>query len=153
MGLLVLDRAPAAEDLLEEDLDLLCQCPHSAGDHDPDGCRACVCGARGLTPEGLEDDAEFETEVARVTAALRAARSRQTRILEDRADAIAKDPTRSPRSNRPRVTPATGPTTKPTTARIVRKVAPSSPLPTDGYERAAWQHPDEELLEAVGVLA
>jgi hypothetical protein len=142
-----------AVDELLEDLDEPCLCEHPGAEHDADGCRACVCGALGLIPEGLEDDAEFETEVARVVAAVRADRASQKRILEDRAVAVAQDPTRAPRANRPRVTPATGPTTKPTTARIVRKVAPSSPLPTDGYERAAWQHPDEELLEAVGVLA
>jgi hypothetical protein len=173
MGLMVLDRAHAADDLLDLDLATLCSCACGSASHDADtGCLAsgCPCPARGLRSlagEGLEDDAEFEAEVVLVTAALWAARARQLRLLEDRADAIAKDPTRAPRSNRPRLmkptppkapaepkAPRTGPTkaATPRSGKIVRKVAPSSPLPAE-HSRAAWQDETEELLEAAGVLS
>jgi hypothetical protein len=158
--------ALAADDDLLEDLAEPCLCEHPAGDHDPDGCRACACGARwdGLTPEDLEDDAEFETDVTRVVAFLKAARARRKRFDDERRDREAAG-TATRGTIKPRVTnrkaTAVEPkapraaTTKPATARskaITGKVVSSSLLPAE-HSRAAWQDETEELLEVAGVLS
>ena len=177
MGLLVADLnaadldleadALAADDLLE-DLAEPCLCEHTAGDHTPEGCRACLCPAiwDGLGAEDLED-VELEVDAARVTAVLFAARTRRRKFEEDRADAAAKDPARLPRSNRPRMMKAKpkaphAATTKPTTPhnKAIPRVAAPSPQPPAvapfGYEGDGRLHGllslEEEALAAVGAL-
>jgi hypothetical protein len=120
-----------------------------------------------LIPEGPEDDAEFETDVARVTAALRADRSLRKRLDSERRDRAAEDPTRSPRSNRPRLMKPKPPkapaepkapraaTTKTATARsqaISRVTAPPLQSPAvalPSYEDDGRIHFEEDALEAV----
>ncbi len=83
MGLLVLDRAPAAEDLLEDlDQDSLCSCDHGPASHSAEGCLECPCGALclDLAGEGLESAGVEDEVVARVVAFLKAARARQKRL-------------------------------------------------------------------------
>jgi hypothetical protein len=152
MGLLLLgpEADALAVDELLEDLDEPCLCEHPGAEHDADGCRACVCGALGLIPEGPEDDAEFEAEVALVTAALRAARSLRKRLDNERRDRVAQDPTRSPRANRPRVAPKKAAT--PRSKAIARVAAPSPQSPAvalPSYEDDGRIHFEEDALGAV----
>ena len=148
MGLMVLDRAPAADDLLEEDLDLaaLCSCACGSASHDPEGCRACLCPATwdGLGAEDQDD--EEQVVVARVVAALKAARARQKRLLEDRAVAVAKDPTRLPRSGKRK------PDAEPKAPRK-KKVPSAAPSPLSvEHSRASWLSQEDEVLEEIGAL-
>jgi len=131
MGLMVLGRdadAPAADDLLE-DLAESCLCEHTAGDHTPEGCRACLCPAiwDGLGAEDLED-VELEVDAARVTAVLVAARKRRRLLDDERRDREAKDPDSLPRSNRPKM--------------VKRKPAAEPKAPSTGSTKGRGRDPE-----------
>jgi hypothetical protein len=103
-----------------------------------------------------------ETEEGRrVRAVLVAARARRRKSEEDREATVGAGgkvvirPLVKRKSRGPAPEPkARTASTKPASLRskkIVRKAAPSSPLPVE-HSRAAWQDETEELLEAAGVL-